>query len=54
MRDQIESLGESSHGVTDSKLDDLIAAVSREITKPNLRLSFLESARHEVGNFKKF
>ena len=54
MRDQIESLGESSHGVTDSKLDELIAAVSREITEPNLRLRFLESARHEIGNFKRF
>ena len=54
LRDQIESLGGLSHGVTDSKLDDLIAAVSREITEPNLRLRFLESARHEVGNFKKF
>lgn len=54
MNDQIESLGQSSNGVIDSKLDDLLAAVSLEITEPNLRLRFLESARLEVANFKKF
>ena len=54
LRDQIESLGESSRTVSDAKLDDVIAAVSGEITDPNLRRRFVESARHEIGNFKKF
>jgi hypothetical protein len=54
LRDQIESLGELPHTVPDSKLDDLVAAVSREITDSNVRRRFVESARHEIGNFKKF
>lgn len=54
LRDQIESLGESPRTVPDSKLDDLVAAVSGEITDPTLRRRFVESARHEIGNFKKF
>ena len=54
LRDQIESLGESSHTVPDSKLDDLIAAVSREIADTHLRQRFVESASHEMASFKKF
>jgi len=54
LRDQIESLGESLHTVPDSKLDDLIAEVSREIADPDLRRRFVESASHEIANFKKF
>jgi len=54
LRDQIESLGESPRTVPDSKLDDVVAAVSREINDPALRGRFVESARHEIANFKKF
>jgi hypothetical protein len=54
LRDQIESLGESSDTVPDSKLDDLIAEVSREIADTHLRQRFVESAGHEIANFKKF
>jgi len=54
LRDQIESLGESPRTVPDSKFDDLIAAVSREITDPNQRRRFVEPARREIANFKKF
>ena len=53
-RDQIDSLGESSLTVPDSRLDDLIAAMSSEISDPNLRRRFVEAARHEIANFKKF
>ena len=53
-RDQIDSLGESSLNVPDSKLDDLVATVSCEISDSNLRRRFVESARHEIANFKKF
>ena len=54
LRDQIESLGQSPRTVPDAKLDALVAAVSREITDANLRRQFVESARHEIGNFKRF
>lgn len=54
LRDQIESLGKSSHTVPDSKLDDLIVGVSGEIADTQLRRKFVESASHEIANFKKF
>ncbi len=54
MRDQIESLGESQETFPDSKLDELIAAVSREVSDGKLRSRFEESAFLEIANFKKF
>lgn len=54
VRDQIESLGESPGRVPDSKLDDLLAAISHDIADATLRRRFVESARYEIGNFKKF
>ena len=54
LRDQIEALGESPYGFPDSKLDELITAVSREISDVKLRRRFKDSAVHETSNFKKF
>ena len=54
LRDQIDSLGETSHTVPDSKLDELITAVGREISDTQLRRRFVESASDEIANFKKF
>ena len=54
LRDQIDSLGETSHTVPDSKLDELITAVGREIADTQLRRRFVESASDEIANFKKF
>lgn len=54
LRDQIEWLGESPHAFPESKLDELVNAVSREITDTKLRRRFEESTLHEIGNFKRF
>jgi hypothetical protein len=54
LHDQIEALALSAHAFPDSKLDELVAAVSREIADSKMKRKFEESARHEIANFKKF
>jgi hypothetical protein len=53
VRDQIEALGETQDCFPESKLDDLIESVSKEITDTKLRSKFEESAYQEISNFKK-
>lgn len=54
LRDQIDSFGESQDSFPESKLDDLIGLVSREISDGKLRSKFEASMQQEISNFKKF
>jgi hypothetical protein len=54
LRDQIENFGESQDRFPESKLDELIGLVSKEISDGKLRNKFEESMQQEVSNFKKF
>lgn len=54
LRDQIESFGESQNRFPESKLDELIGLISKEIFDGKLRNKFEESMQQEVSNFKKF
>jgi len=54
LRDQIESLGESPDSLPESKLDELIALIGREIGDGKLKNKFEESMFQEISNFKRF
>jgi hypothetical protein len=54
LRDQIDALGESRDSFPESKLDELIGLVSKEISDAKSRNKFEESIQQEVSNFKKF
>ena len=54
LRDQIETLGESQDSFPESKLDDLITLISREIAEGKLKNRFEESMFQEISNFKRF
>lgn len=54
LRDQIDSFGESQDNFPESKLDELIGLVSREISDGKLRSKFEGSMHQEISNFKKF
>jgi len=54
VRDQIEALGESPDGLPESKLDELITLVSREISDAKLKNNFEQSMFQEISNFKRF
>jgi len=54
LRDQIEALGESRDSLPESKLDDLITLISREIADGKLKNRFEESMFQEISNFKRF
>lgn len=54
LRDQIEALGESLASFPESKLDELITLVSREIADGKLKIRFEESMFQEISNFKQF
>jgi hypothetical protein len=54
LRDQIEALGESLDSFPESKLDELITLVSREIADGKLKNRFEESMFQEISNFKQF
>ena len=54
LRDQIEALGESPDGLPESKLDELITLVSREISDAKLKNNFEQSIFQEISNFKRF
>jgi hypothetical protein len=54
VRDQIEALGETQDRFPESKLDELIGYVGREISDAKLRQKFEEFAYQEISNFKRF
>ena len=54
LRDQIEALGESPNSLPESKLDELIVLIGREIADGKLKNKFEESMFQEISNFKRF
>ncbi len=54
LRDQIEALGESPDSLPETKLDDLILLLGREIRDGKLKNKFEESMLQEISNFKRF
>jgi hypothetical protein len=54
VRDQIESLGEAQDRFPESKLEELIGQIGKEIGNDKLRQKFEESAYHEMSNVKRF
>jgi uncharacterized protein DUF4388 len=54
LRDQIETLGESSDSFPESKLDELILLIGREISDGKVKTKFEESMFQEISNFKRF
>ena len=54
LKDQIEALGESPDSMPESKLDDLIMMIGREISDSKLKSKFEQSVFHEISNFKRF
>jgi len=54
LRDQIEALGESPNSLPESKLDELIVLIGREITDSKIKNKFEESMFQEISNFKRF
>ena len=53
LRDQIQVLGESLDNFPETKLDELIGLVSREISDGKLRNKFEELVFQEISNFNK-
>lgn len=53
LRDQIEALGESPESLPETKLDELIALIGREISDGKLKNRFEESMFQEISNFKR-
>jgi hypothetical protein len=53
VRDQIEALGEKQDAFPESKLDQLITLVSKEITDPKLRSKLQQAIYQEISNFKR-
>jgi Domain of unknown function (DUF4388) len=54
LRDQIETLGESPDRFPESKLDELIMLIGREISDGKVKAKFEESMFQEILNFKRF
>ncbi len=54
LRDQIEALGESHDSLPETKLDELIALIGRDISVTSQRKKFEKSIFQEISNFKKF
>jgi hypothetical protein len=54
LRDQIDSLGESREHFPQSKLEELIGLVSKEIFDGKLRHKFEEAMLQEISDFKRF
>jgi hypothetical protein len=53
LRDQIEALGESPETMPETKLDELITLIGREISDGKLKNRFEESMFQEISNFKR-
>jgi len=54
LRDQIQALGELQDSFPESKLDELIGSISKEISDGQLRNKLEQSMLQEISNFKKF
>lgn len=54
LKDQIEELGESPDSMPESKLDDLITMIGRDIGDGKLKAKFEQSVYQEISNFKRF
>jgi hypothetical protein len=54
LRDQIEALGESPDSLPETKLDELITLIGREISDGKAKNKFEESIFQEISNFKRF
>jgi hypothetical protein len=54
MRDQIKALGASTDSLPETKLDDLIGLIGKEISDTKQRNKFEESIYQEISNFKRF
>lgn len=54
LRDQIEALGELPGSMPESKLDELVMLIGREISDGKLKNKFEESMFQEISNFKRF
>lgn len=52
--DQIEALGATRDCMPESKLDDLISLIGKEISDAKQRNKFEESIYQEISNFKRF
>jgi Domain of unknown function (DUF4388) len=53
VRDQIRALGESQEKFPQTKVEELVGLISREISDPKLRSEFETAIAREIGNFKK-
>jgi hypothetical protein len=53
LRDQIEALGESPDSLPETKLDELIMLIGREISDGKVKNRFEESMFQEISNFKR-
>ena len=54
LRDQIASLGESQANFPESKLEELVGLISKEISDGKLRHKFEEAMLQEISDLKKF
>ena len=54
MRDQIQTLGASTDSFPETKLDDLISLIGKEISDTKQRNKFEESAYQEISVYKRF
>ena len=54
LQDQIQNLGEFPEAFPETRLDELIGLLSREISDGKLRNKFEELVFQEISNFKKF
>jgi hypothetical protein len=54
LRDQVEALGASFDSLPESKLDELITLISREISDGKLKSRFEEAIFQEISTFKHF
>jgi Domain of unknown function (DUF4388) len=53
VRDQIRALGESQEQFPESKLEELIGLISREISDAKFRIEFEAAVAREIANMKK-
>jgi hypothetical protein len=54
LRDQVKALGASLDSLPESRLDELIGLIGKEISDTKLRNKFEESMYQEISNFKRF
>ncbi len=54
LQDQIEALGEKQESFPESRLDELVGLLGKEISDGKQRARFEEAALQELANFKRF